>query len=97
MDKNQKVIPFPNPASVTPLLETERPSRVIVRIGQQRFAMNFSCHTTALAPAPAPLVVAPINSAGRQIRKGPRAVKAERQDRPSGGPGARRSRPTGDD
>jgi hypothetical protein len=67
MDKNQKVIPFPSPASATPLLETQRPSRVIVHIGQQRFAMNFSCHTTALAPAPAPLVAQPPNG-GTKVR-----------------------------
>jgi hypothetical protein len=67
MDKHQKVIPFPAPMGVTPPAQTERPNRIIVRIGKQRIAFDISCQATVLNPAP--VIHQPVKNIGRKKRK----------------------------
>ena len=65
----KKVIPFPAPMPAAVPPATAPPSRILVRIGKQRIALDLSCHATVLNPAPAALRVLPVPFEGRKKRK----------------------------
>jgi hypothetical protein len=69
MLRDAKVIPFPTPAAAT-LAKTERPNRVIVKLGKQHFACDIWCHLTRLPPVAAPVVA--VKHGVGQTSKGPR-------------------------
>jgi hypothetical protein len=67
MDK--KVILFPISVQPAGKVAIPPPSRIILRIGQQRIAFDISCQVTELPPPPEPVVISPEKNAVRKKRR----------------------------
>jgi len=50
----KKVIPFPPRKAANPRPVTQGPSRILIRVGAQRYALNISCEAVIVPPEPAP-------------------------------------------